>query len=123
MNLSHSGISLCTESKLDFDKSFEAWVEVGNTEVNELRKFVEELLVEIFVGFLGHVGVLLGAWEFGGVFVGFFDEFSNFGTHRIVIEKLVIAFLDAFVDVGEVGNKARDRFENSGAEEQERSVI
>lgn len=54
------------------------------------------MVVEGFVGGFGEVGVAFGAGEFGGVFVGLFDEFFYFGAGGVVVEEFVVAFFDAF---------------------------
>ena len=64
-----------------------------------MREFGKELVVEGFVGCFGEVGVAFGAGEFGGVFVGFFDEFFYFGAGGVVVEEFVVAFFDAWVGV------------------------
>ena len=58
------------------------------------------MVVEGFVGGFGEVGVAFGAGEFGGVFVGLFDEFFYFGAGGVVVEEFVVAFFDAWVGVG-----------------------
>ena len=100
------------------------------------------MIVEGFVGGFGDVGVAFGAGEFGGVFVGFFDEFFYFGAGGVVVEEFVVTFFNAwvvvsaeggvgwelvaggrvgfdldggrltFVDVGEVGTEACDGFQD-----------
>ena len=65
-----------------------------------MREFGEELFVEGFVGGLGEFGFALGAGEFGRVLVGFFDEAFDAGTGGVVVEKFVIAFLDAWLMSG-----------------------
>ena len=55
------------------------------------------MLVEGFVGGFGEVGVAFCAGEFGGVFVGFFDEFFYFGAGGVVVEEFVVAFFDAWM--------------------------
>ena len=64
-----------------------------------MGEFGEELVVEGFVGGFCEVGVAFGAGEFGGVFVGFFDEFFYFGAGSVVVEEFVVAFFDAWVGV------------------------
>ena len=53
------------------------------------------MVVEGFVGGFCEVGIAFGAGEFGGVFVGFFDEFFYFGPGGVVVEEFVVGFFDA----------------------------
>ena len=95
LHLSHAGIGLGTEAQLDLDERLEARVEVWHAQVDELGEFGEELLVERLVGRLGQFGFAFGAWQLGGVLVGFLYQLLDFGACGVVVEELVVAFLDA----------------------------
>ena len=96
LDLRHAAVGLGAEAQLDLDEGLEARVEVGHTQVDELRQFGEELLIERFVGRAGEFGVALGAGELGRVFVGLFDEFLDAGAGRVVVEEFVVAFFYAY---------------------------
>lgn len=95
LHLRHATVRLGAEPELDLDQGFEAGVEVGDTEIDELGQFGEELFVEGFVGGAGEFRVAFGPGQFGGVFVGFFDEFFDAGARGVVVEEFVIAFFYA----------------------------
>jgi hypothetical protein len=118
LDLRHARVCLCAEAQLNFDKGLEAGIEVRHAQVDELREFVEELLVQLLVGMLGHFSFALCARQLGHVLVGFLGELLDLGTHRVVVQELVVAFLDAFVYVGEVGAEAGD-----GVEDRRASVV
>jgi hypothetical protein len=113
LDLSHATVRFGAESELDFDERFERRIEVWDAEIDELGEFGEELFVELLVGLLCHFGLSLCARQFGHVLVGLFYQLLDLGADGVVVEELVVAFLDAFVDVGEVGAEAGDGFEDS----------
>lgn len=114
--LSHAGICLGAEAELDLNKRLEAGIEVRHTQVDELWEFVEKLLVQLLVGLLGHFRLALGPWKLGGILVWLLDKPLDLGPHSVVIQQLVIPFLDTFVDVGEVGTESGYRIEDSCSE-------
>ncbi len=61
-----------------------------------MGEFGEELFVEGFVGGAGEVRFAFGAWEFGRVFVGLFDEFFDPGAGSVVVEEFVVALFYAW---------------------------
>ena len=75
------------------------------------------MFVELLVGLFGDVSLALCPRQFRDVFVRFLDEFLDFGAHAVEVEEFVVAFLDAFVYVGEVGAEAGYWFQDrrSGA--------
>jgi len=95
LHLRHPTVRLGTEAQLDLHQRLEARIQIRNPQVNQLGQFAEELLVERFVGRARELGFALRAGEFGGVFVGFFDEFLDAGAGGVVVEEFVVAFLDA----------------------------
>lgn len=122
LHLRHPGVCFGAEAQLNLDQRFEAGVEVRHPQVDQLWEFVEQLLVELLVCLLGHLRLSLGAWQFGRVLVGLLDQLLDLGSHRIVIEELVVSLLDALVDIGEVGTEAGDRLENGLPEENDRKI-
>lgn len=118
LNLRHAGVGFCAESELDFNEGFEARVQIWDAEVDELGQFGKELFVELFVSLFGHVGFSLCAGQFCNVLIRLFDQFLHLGAHGVIVKEFVVTFLDALVDVGEIGAEARDRFENGCADEQ-----
>ena len=94
LNLCHTGVCFGAESELDLDEGFETRIEVGDTEIDELWEFAEELLIELFVSCLSHLGFLLSTRELGYVLVGLLDELLDLCSHGIVVEELMIALLD-----------------------------
>lgn len=115
LHLRHTRVRLRTEPELDLDQRLEAGIEVRNAQVDQLGEFGEELVVQLLVGLLGHFGFPLCAGQLGCVFVGFLDELLHLGAHGVVVEEFVVAFLDAFVYVGEVGAEAGDGVEDGGS--------
>ena len=95
LNLRHAAVGLGAEFELDLDQSLEAWVEIGDAQIDELRELGRELLVELLVGGFGHLRLFLGTRELGGVLVGLLDEFLDLGTHGVVVEELVVTLLNA----------------------------
>ena len=65
------------------------------------------------VGLSRHFGFAFGGGEFGNVLVGFLGELLDARTQAIVVGKFVLTFLDALVDVGEVGAEAGDWFKHT----------
>ena len=65
------------------------------------------MLVDLFVGDSGHLGVLFGAGQLGGVLVGLFDEFLDACAHGVVIEEFMVAFFNAYV-LGGLESVVRD---------------
>jgi hypothetical protein len=57
----------------------------------------------LLVCLLGNFGFSFSAGQFGDIFIGLFDELLDSGTYGIVVEKFVVPFLDALVDIWEVG--------------------
>lgn len=112
MDLSHARVCLGTETQLNLDEGFKAGVEVGHAEVDELGEFGEKLLVQLLVGLLGHFGFALGTGQLCNILVRLLDEALDLGAHGIVVEEFVVAFLDALVDIGEVGAEAGDGVED-----------
>lgn len=96
LHLRHARVRLGAKPQLDLHQRLEAGVEVGHAQVNELGQFGEELLIEGLVGGFGEVGFAFGAGEFGWVFVGFLDEFFDFGAGGVVVEEFVVALFDAW---------------------------
>lgn len=96
LHLRHAAVGLGAEPQLDLDQGFEARVQIGHAEIDELGQFVEELIVERFVGGACLFGFAFGAGEFGGVFVGFFDQFLHPRPCGIVVEEFVVAFFYAY---------------------------
>lgn len=95
LDLSHPAVRFGTESELNLDKSLETGIQIRDTEVDKLREFGEELLVELLIGSLGHLGLLFCTRQLGDVFVGLFGELLDLGTHGIVVKEFVIALLNA----------------------------
>lgn len=95
LHLRHSGVRFGAEAQLDLHQGLEAGVEVRYAQIDELRQFGEELLVECFVGGAGEIGFAFCARKFRGVLVGFFHELFDAGAGGVVIEELVVAFFDA----------------------------
>ena len=95
LDLSHAGVGLGAEAELDLYQSLEAGIEVGDTEVDELRELGEQLVVELLVRGLGQLGVLLSTGKLGDVLVRLLDELLDLGAHGVVVEELVVALLDA----------------------------
>lgn len=95
LHLRHPGVRLRAESQLDLHQRFKAWIEVGHTEIDELREFGEELLVECFVSGFGKIGLALGAGQLRGIFVGLFHELLHFGPRGVVVEEFVVTLFDA----------------------------
>ena len=54
------------------------------------------MVVEGFVGGFCEVGIAFCAGEFGGVFVGFFDELFYFGAGGVIVEEFVVALFDTW---------------------------
>ena len=98
LDLSHAGVSLRAKAQLDLDKGFEAGVQVRHAQVDELRQFREELVVEGFVGGAGELGFALGAGKFAWVFVWFFHQFFYAGASRVVVEQFVVTFFYAYLE-------------------------
>ena len=92
LHLRHAAVGLGAEAQLDFNQGFEARVQVGHAQIDESGEFLEQLLVEAFVGGAGGFGFAFGAGEFGGVLVGFFGEFFHSGSRGVVVEEFVVAF-------------------------------
>lgn len=80
LNLGHAAVSLGTEAQLDLDESLERGIEIGYTQVNELRQLGAELFVELLISGLGHVLLLLGTRELSHILVGFVNETLDFGA-------------------------------------------
>ncbi len=95
LHLRHPRIRLGAEPQLDLHEGLEAGIQVRHAQVDELREFGEELLVEGFVGGAREVGFAFGAGELRGVLVGFLDQFLDAGPGGVVVEEFVVAFLDA----------------------------
>jgi hypothetical protein len=128
LNLCHSRVRLSAEAQLNLDKRFEAGIEIGNTKIDELGEFAEELLVELLISCLGHICLLLSAGKFGNILVRLLNELLNLRAHRVVVEQFVITLFDTYdlsalndstlsdlrtlIDVREVCAKSRDGFEN-----------
>lgn len=117
LNLSHSAVRFGAKPELDFDEGFKTGVQIRNAKIDKLGEFGEELFVELFVSLLGHFSFSLSAGKFGDILVWLFDQFLDFGAHRIVVKQFVVSFLDALVDVGEIGAEARDGFEDGRSEQ------
>ena len=107
LHLRHPAIRLGTEPQLDLHQSLEARIQIRYAQVDELRQFGEELLVQGFVGGAGEFGFTLRARELGGVFVGLFDEFLDACARGVVVEEFVVAFF--YACRGRLGDWARDR--------------
>lgn len=99
LDLGHAGVSLGAEAELDLDEGLEARVQVRDAEVDELGELREELVIELLIGGLGHLGLLLGAGELGHVLVGLLNELLDLGAHGVVVKELVVALLDAYTCV------------------------
>ena len=95
MDLCHTAVSFRTKPQLDLYESFKARVKKRNTEVDELRKFRAELVIEGFVCYFGKLGLAFCPWKLRGVFVRFLDKFLNLGAGSVVIKEFMVAFLDA----------------------------
>lgn len=95
LHLSHATVRLSAEAQLNFDQRLKARVQVGHAQVDELRQFGEELLVQLLVGRFRDLGFALGARELGWVLVWFLDEFLHAGPRGVVVEEFVIALFDA----------------------------
>lgn len=92
--LGHARVGFGTESQLDLDQGFETGIEVGNAEVDELREFGEKLLIQLLICSFGHLSLLLSARQLRYILVGLLDKFLDLGAHGIVVEQLVVTFLD-----------------------------
>lgn len=92
--MGHARVGLGTEAQLDLDEGFEGGIEVGDAQIDELREFVCELLVELVISGLGELLVLLSAGQLRGVLVGLVGQLAHFGAHGVVVGLLVTALLD-----------------------------
>jgi hypothetical protein len=97
LNLGHARVGFSAESELNLYESFEAWIEIWDTEIDELRELGEQLLVQLLVCCLGHLGLLLGAGELGDILVRLLNELLDLSTHGVIVQELVVALLDTWI--------------------------
>ena len=63
----------------------------------------------------GHIHFALGGGQFRHILVGLFGKLLDLGAQGIVVEELVAALLDRFVNIGEIGTETCDGVEDSGS--------
>ena len=95
LHLRHSRVRFGAEPQLDLDQRLERRIQIRHAKVDQLRQFRKELFVQGLVGGFGKVGFPLCAGQLRGVFVGLFHQLLHLGTCGVVVEELVIPFLNA----------------------------